>query len=68
MMSVCPEHSTLGDAPCTLELGFRFSFFFTGVIYINFFVNDIYENRRYPHNFQDAFYFFFVFYRDRGMD
>ena len=28
----------------------------------------ILENRRYPHNFQNAFYLFIVFYRDRGMD
>ena len=28
----------------------------------------ILENRRYPHNFQNAFYLFFVFYRDRRMD
>ena len=28
----------------------------------------ILENRQYPHNFQNAFYLFFVFYRDRGMD
>ena len=28
----------------------------------------ILENRRYPHNFQNAFYLFFVFYKDRGMD
>ena len=28
----------------------------------------ILENRRYPHNFQNGFYLFYVFYRDRGMD
>ena len=46
---ICPKHSTLGEASCTLELGLGqgsglvwFLLYFD-IIYIGFFMNDIYK-------------------------